>query len=524
MRLRALVAPLGRLHSLRSILAFACALVLVLAGCLGGEGGDGTSTPTTTSTPTVSTPSPTPTTAPTEPVTPTPTPPTRPVGESFFEALPGPTAGGVAAVGHLTDDELFDVYVAGPAGGKLYVGKGNGAFEDATAAKGLACDACALKHVAIGDVDEDGLQDLALLASTGLRLHVSPGPNGAWPEVAAARGLAGVTGDALAFADFENDGDLDLAVASAASPLKLFANDGEGRFGAATEVPGAVGRAFTFLYVDDDAFLDLVVAADDGLRSFRNVNGTFADTTAKAKFPAGIRASSVFAMDYDNNQALDLLLAGPGGLHVLKNLRIGGAFADRSTALGLPTTEHASAIALDFDNDGWLDLLGLTSEGFTLLLNAEGESFAPPQGATGLPTGSHSALAGGDFDRDGRPDALALKATGRATLLANRHDAGPYFTLHLKGNESTFSGVGAKVSLSSGTAIMYRQVGGGASPTAAVPADPFFGLGADLVDKYTLAIKWPSGILQFETIEKERVVNRQLEAKESASEAPWGEC
>lgn len=500
------------------------AFSLVLAGCLGG-GGDGGTTPTAGTPPTATSPSTTPpSTTPTGPTpTPPPTPPTRPVGDTLFEALPGPSGGGVAAVGHLTDDEDFDLYLAGASGGRMYFGNGDGSFEDVTAAKGVSCDGCVLKHVAMGDVDEDGKQDLALLAQSGLRLHASPGPDGAWPEVAAERGLAGVTGDALAFADLENDGDLDLAVARAGGAMSLYANDGAGRFGDPVALDGAGGRAFTFLYVDDDAFLDLVVATDAGLKSFRNQNGTFTDTTDKAKFPAGLRASTLAPMDYDNNQALDLLVAGPDGIKLLKNLRIGGAFADRSEALGLPTAPHGSALPFDADNDGWLDVLALAGAGFTLLLGDEGEGFTTATD-TGFPTSTHSALAGGDFDRDGRLDALALKATGRATLLANRIDAGPYFTLHLKGNESSFSAVGAKVSLSSGTAILYRQSGGGGSPAAAMPADAFFGLGAEVADKYTLAIKWPSGILQFETIEKERIVDRQLNAKESASEAPWAEC
>ncbi len=503
-------------RSPRVLLVLSFLVVAPLTGCTEGGNGDTPTPNPTPGTPTGTAPSPTVPATPTAPAVVTPTLPTWEKGPTLFVGRNGPAASGPVAIGHLNDDENFDAYAAG----KLFLGQAGGTFEAAGEASGADC-ACAMSSAAIGDVNEDGANDLVVAAADGLRLYVNNG-EAIFVEAAADRGLDGAKGASVALADVENDGDLDVAVAAPGKPFRVYKNDGSGVFSVPESVATATGSAFTFLFLDDDTFFDLVMVTDGGLRlyNFDNATKSYKDLTSTAKFPAAYVPANVYAFDYDNDQGVDLLASGPTGVKLLRNTHR-KAFEDRTTELGLGGVSGRAALALDYDNDGWPDVALATATGPRLFRNEDGERFRDATG-TGL-TGDHAAIASGDFDRDGRLDLLAFGG-GASTLFVNRADAGPYFTLHLRGNESNSAGVGVKVTLSSGTFIMFRQTGGGGSPGVAEPIDPHFGLGKDLAPKYTLAIKWPSNILQFENIEKERVVNRQLQARESAEEAPWAEC
>ncbi len=122
--------------------------------------------------------------------------------------------------------------------------------------------------VSVGDFDGDGLDDLYIAQPDGLpnRLFRNAG-DGTFEDVTEAAGLAVLdrTSQSL-FADIDNDGDQDLILLARTGPL-LFLNDGKGRFTRAGDafqfkqpLQGSLTSAAMADY-DRDGFLDLYLCA-----------------------------------------------------------------------------------------------------------------------------------------------------------------------------------------------------------------------------------------------------------------------
>jgi len=199
----------------------------------------------------------------------------------------------------------------------------------------------------------------------------NPGPS--FEDVSAAwglgeNGLAGaLKGDSLAVADFDNDGKADVLFGSGTG---LMLKNVGGRFAIVDSglvfASGKVGPALGDF--DGDGFVDILVPqGDKGVRLFRNDGtGKFADVTAKAgdlAAPFGKAVSAAWG-DFDNDGKPDVLitcLRGPN--RYFKNVG-DGTFADKSAAVGVSQKVFNSQAAswADLNNDGRLDLI-LANEG-----------------------------------------------------------------------------------------------------------------------------------------------------------------
>ena len=120
---------------------------------------------------------------------------------------------GVAA-GDIDGDGLCDLYFCGlDTENRLYRNKGNWKFEDITAAAGVACPGQDSTGAVLADIDGDGDLDLLVTSlGAGVRLFLNDG-HGRFAERTDAAGLRRNAGStSMALADFDGDGDLDLYV------------------------------------------------------------------------------------------------------------------------------------------------------------------------------------------------------------------------------------------------------------------------------------------------------------------------
>lgn len=257
--------------------------------------------------------------------------------------MPWLTAGGAAvAVGDYDNDGLDDIYLTTSALGKpnhLYRNEGNFRFREVGAEVGLARVNDSVERGTSSfalwlDYDNDGWQDLFLL-----RFGVSSlfhNVRGKFVEVTESAGVGRRTNSLAAAAfDYDHDGDVDLFIGGY-FPDKNFLDPPDTR-----------------------VLFESWETARNGGRNylFRNEgNGRFVDVTDEAGFQDSGWTMAVGHGDINNDGWQDVYLANDFGTDILlKNDR--GKFVDISAkAIGVDTKKGMNAELGDYNNDGLLDV------------------------------------------------------------------------------------------------------------------------------------------------------------------------
>ena len=248
--------------------------------------------------------------------------------------------------------------------------------------------------IATGDLDGDGDLDCVSVNADGgsatvFRNTTTYAAIGIYYELPATLSV-GSGPSAVALADIDNDGDLDLLTAHAgtfANPLAevhVSRNSGAGIFSAYTSLAvGARPSALTLADADGDGDLDLFTAnagaASVSLR-LNNGSGGFGGT-ATLLLPAGSTPSGLSTGDVDADGDLDLLVAQGAGGRVITYLNTGGTFAAQARPLrlnrGAGSAVEADGVVLG-DVDGDLDLDLITSDGHGQVLLSRNVGSLPP--------------------------------------------------------------------------------------------------------------------------------------------------
>jgi hypothetical protein len=210
--------------------------------------------------------------------------------------------------------------------------------------------------VAVGDVDHDGLPDVALGGHTSKTLQVLLN-NGNRTFRDSSTGLPNLPGqpttrDTVLFADLDGDGNLDLFWSTAFANF-AFLGDGHGGWTAATLPPFPSEGDAVAIDIDGDGALEIVNARGAVIRYAGNNSFALVSGTGLTAF-AG---SWIEALDFDRDGDMDLALANVG-LELWANDGL-GHFA-RLAASGLPDGFVGNIVDLaigDIDGNSWPDLV-----------------------------------------------------------------------------------------------------------------------------------------------------------------------
>ncbi|MFQ5510475.1 MAG: FG-GAP repeat domain-containing protein, partial [Candidatus Krumholzibacteriia bacterium] len=173
--------------------------------------------------------------------------------------------------------------------------------------------------------DYDGDNDLDLYVVMGAgqanKLFENRGAAG-FVDVAAAAGVAdAANGRAVVWADYDNDGDKDIFVSNYLVPSRLYRNNGDGTFTNRATAAGmtAVGKSHSAAWADydNDGNLDLFVGnygiaavPDPNLLYHSNGDGTFTEVAASAGVADSTKpALACTWVDYDSDNDPDLYIA-----------------------------------------------------------------------------------------------------------------------------------------------------------------------------------------------------------------------
>jgi tetratricopeptide (TPR) repeat protein len=226
-----------------------------------------------------------------------------------------------------------------------------------------------------GDIDGDGRQDL-IVSGSGVFIRVYRNEGDRFTDVTEAVGLGHVpSGYSLNLIDYDNDGwpDLFISLNGWSGPMKdlLFHND-HGKFSNVSAKSGAndPGSGFVSLWgdLDNDGWLDLVVAngvLHEGsvTQIYRNNrDGTFTNVTRRAGLnePPDYGAIGIALGDYDKDGRLDLLINGRDSApNRLYHNDGNWHFTEVAAKAGILQPPHNGFVCffLDYNNDGWPDIL-----------------------------------------------------------------------------------------------------------------------------------------------------------------------
>jgi len=422
--------------------------------------------------------------------------------------------------------------------------------------------------VAIADYDNDGWADIFVTNLGKNRLYHN-GHDGTFTDVAEKAGIMlGNWSAGATWGDYDGYGRLDLFVTGyihfdrnnppyektkavgysycefrgepvmcgpkniEGEPDHLFHNNGDGTF---TEVSAKAGVSdetnryygFTPVFVDvnNDGKVDLVVA-DDSTLSYLYINrgdGTFEEASYASGFGLNQDGHEVAAMglavgDYLNNGLVDFAISDFSDEPKLLFRNEGnGNFTESSMRSGIGKVSMPflgwGAGFLDYDNDGWLDLLFVNghiypaadrldwgtsySQRPLLFRNTRDGRFevVPAVKGTGLAQViSGRGAAFGDLFNNGKIDVVITPIEGTPLLFKTVYpDHHHWVELKLTGGpKSPRDAVGATVYLNANGVRQRQDVISGGSYVSTSDPRPHFGLG-DATDAGTAEIHWPSG-------------------------------
>jgi hypothetical protein len=418
-----------------------------------------------------------------------------------------------------------------------YHNKGDGTFEDRTKGSGLEKQLGGLTCFQT-DYNNDGWLDVYVCRGgwRGVPVRHSllrNNKDGTFTDVTKQAGLDfPVDGMVAAWADYDNDGHLDVFIAGETTRSRLYHNRGDGTFEevalkAGMDCTGVYCKGATWGDYDGDGYPDLFITNKNGPDRLyhNNRDGTFTDVAPQLGIAQHHEGYACWFFDYDNDgwpdifavsyeQHLEPALRSQLGLphkgvtcRLYRNLG-GKGFKDVSAETGMNIAISSMGVNFaDFDNDGFLDIyFGTGTPQYASLMpnrmfkNVQGKRFADitMSSGTGHLQKGHG-VSSGDIRHSGLVDLFA--EMGGATpgdafhnaLFQNPGQGNHSLTVKLVGRKTNRPAIGARIkAVVAGPApnTFYRHVTNGSS-WGTNPLQQTVGL-AKATKVERLEIYWPT--------------------------------
>jgi hypothetical protein len=382
------------------------------------------------------------------------------------------------------------------------------------------------RFCAWADYDNDGRLDLFVTHVDGngfpdqASLYRNSGNNTFTKMTANFLGtkVSGGYSEGCAWADYDNDGFLDIFVARYGWDWLLH-NNGDGSFTRLTDntgIPPDNQDSYGLMWgdYDGDGWPDLFVTVKNDYQTNQsnflyrnNRNGTFTKIVSGSIVTDNEYSISCAWVDYANDGSLDLFVVNGLGVSATNSLyhNNGDGTFTKKTSLEVGSIASDAAVFVssswgDYDNDGFIDCFVTALNGEVNFLyhnNGDGTFTRVLSGSLANDIGKGSICAWGDYDNDGFLDLFVARGghdVSNNLLYRNNGNSNGWVKIKLVGALSNRSAIGAKVhvkaTIGGKTFWQLREIRNSSSPLEA-----HFGLG-DATNIDQVRIEWPSGVVQ----------------------------
>jgi len=436
---------------------------------------------------------------------------------------------------------ILDLYVVNRIGAnKFFENNGDGTFDEIASALGIADTLHDGSAVVVGDINNDGYQDL-FLANSDENILFLNNQGTSFTDITVGSGLDLIgpnRSTSGSFGDYNNDGYLDLYVTahvgivstSTGTPRDyLYLNNGDKTF---TDVSYHLNIAFledpgfasAWTDYDKDGDQDLIVINDclfdaggnpnNGTLIFKNGGGTDAILDWKFTEDAAIlmeddcsNGMGIGIGDYNRDGYMDVVYSNVGPALLFKNNQ--GIFESQDTAgVSVQPFDHFSwgNSFMDFDNDGWQDIVmavgalikgeGIdTTQECNFFHNNGDETFTEIANSLGLDDSTRTrSIVHGDYDHDGDLDLLMMNFDGDVRLFRNDEvNSNGWLRIKLRSKKSAPDGIGSWIEVKTNDGVkQYFEMRSGSNLGGGDEIMAHFGLGtATSID--SIKVSWMNG-------------------------------
>jgi hypothetical protein len=352
--------------------------------------------------------------------------------------------------------------------------------------------------IAAGDYDNNGYNDLIYGSGSGVVFLKADNTGTSYTT---DRKPQSYLVQRTNFVDINNDGKLDAFACDDNAPNRYYINDGTNlnhNQGGIGDFPSGGNYASNWFDYDNDGDIDMYLAkcgqggsgVGGNIDEFHknNGNGSFTNVAASIGMANPEQTWSGACGDFNNDGWMDVIVgvnSGSNGFSNVKRNNGDGTFTSVTAGSGYDTNTSLGReyVAQDFDNDGFLDVLG---SGNTIMFGNGNFQFTPNPNTYPLSSFDRPI---GDLNNDG-----FLDIQNGTSVLFNNGNANKWLKVNLRGTQSNRNGIGARVEIYGtwGKQIRYVQSGTGFQNMSTITAH--FGIGQATTITQVI-IKWPSGII-----------------------------
>lgn len=322
------------------------------------------------------------------------------------------------------------------------------------------------RSITWSDINNDGYPEAFITTSSENALFLNNGDD-TFTRIGQSEFTATNDSNGAAWGDVNNDGYSDIYIANSSGEGELYLNNQDNTF---TQVltgdpitDGISAIDATFIDINNDSWIDLFVAGyfDNNSVYINDKSGNLIKQTDNTLSDLNYPSVGSSWADFDNDGDFDVLVTNNVNERDEFYENDGdGNFTSVSNAITNAIVQGSSSAWLDFDNDGWEDVIIVTGNSKVLFRNTGDKEFELIDEYALSSTQYSESVSTGDLDQDGFVDIIV--ANGGSNIenefFYNNGNSNNWLKVRLTGTINNSDGIGANIKVKTTELSMTKPV------------------------------------------------------------------